>query len=589
MMDAISDARVTRVVFMTSAQVGKTEAILNALGYFIDIDPCPMLVVQPTIEMAEAFSKDRLATMIRDSSVITKKIADPKSRDSSNSLLHKKYSGGHVTLAGANAPSGLASRPIRVVLLDEVDRYPSSAGTEGDPANLAIKRTTTFWNKKIIMVSTPGLKGASRIEAAFEDGDQRRYHVPCPHCGHKQILRWPNLKWENGNPDSAAYLCESCDELIPESKKMFMLMRGHWIASAPFNGIASFHINELYSPWAPWAGIIRAFLEAKDNPELLKTWVNTSLGETFEPRSETTFTWGDLYRRREIYPTGTAPERALMLTAAVDVQADRLEFKVVGHNRREKWVVDHIVLPGDTQGDEVWRELDELIEREWPHANGGMMPLKMVLVDSGFRTNRVYEYTREKPKNRVLAIKGMDTLDTPTGIPKLQDVNLRSRKRIPRGVSVLPVGVRVIKQELFAHLSIEPPTDEEVKRSGYPKSFIHFPEFSEEYFKQLTAERMMKVKDRRGFFRFEYVKTYERNEALDLMVYNYAAAHALGTHRWSEEKWRSLEVTLGVKPVKLEAPPEDESEAEAPKENKEAPRSKVKPKVKVRQRASGFW
>jgi len=209
-MDALNESNVHSVVVMSSAQVGKTELILNVLGFHIDYDPSPILVIQPTLEMAESFSKDRLAPMIRDTKALRGKVKDAKSRDSNNTLLHKKFPGGHISLAGANSPASLASRPIRIVLCDEVDRYPTSAGSEGDPVNLARKRTATFYNKKVILASTPTLKNASRIEAAYEETDKRRYHVPCPDCGQFQHLKWKQIKWDKDKLDYTAYYCEAC-------------------------------------------------------------------------------------------------------------------------------------------------------------------------------------------------------------------------------------------------------------------------------------------------------------------------------------------------------------------------------------------
>jgi phage terminase large subunit GpA-like protein len=264
MQDAISERGIWKVVFMTSAQVGKSLALTNIIGYHIDYDPCPMLMLQPTLEMAEAFSKDRIATMVRDTPCLSKKL-DVKSRSLGNTLLHKVFPGGHLTLAGANSAASLASRPIRIVLADEVDRYPPSAGTEGDPLMLAVKRTNNFWNRKIICVSTPTISGQSRIEREFEEGDERHFEVPCPYCGTRQSLVWERLRWTEENPETVSYVCEECSREIPESEKASMLSRGAWHPRKPTNGIASFHLSELYSPWKRWHEIVRDYLAARTN------------------------------------------------------------------------------------------------------------------------------------------------------------------------------------------------------------------------------------------------------------------------------------------------------------------------------------
>jgi phage terminase large subunit GpA-like protein len=238
-MDAVADPLIREIVVMKSAQVGWTEILLNVVGYFVDLDPSPILLVQPTVDMAAAFSKDRLAPMVRDTPALTGRIADARSRDSGNTTLHKTFPGGHITIGGANSPAGLASRPIRVALFDEVDRFPASAGTEGDPIALGKKRTTTFWNRKILMGSTPTIKGESRIESAFELGDQRYYMVPCPHCEVTQRLMWAQVRWDEGKPETAHYVCQHCGVMLDDADKAQMLRTGDWVPSKPFTGIAS--------------------------------------------------------------------------------------------------------------------------------------------------------------------------------------------------------------------------------------------------------------------------------------------------------------------------------------------------------------
>lgn len=269
-MEAFSDPTIETVVWMSSAQVGKTEILLNIIGYFVDQDPSPILLLQPTLEMAQAFSKDRLAPMIRDTKQITDKVKESKSKDSGNTILHKTFMGGHITMAGANSPSSLASRPVRVVLCDEVDRYPASAGTEGDPVNLAFKRTTTFWNRKKMITSTPTIKGASRIERAYEESDMRKFYVPCPACGHEQILEWENVVWETNRPETATYHCSKCGSGWSDGVRHNAIKEGRWIAQNQKKGVAGFWINEIYSPWVELGTMAKNFLEAKKSQEMLK-------------------------------------------------------------------------------------------------------------------------------------------------------------------------------------------------------------------------------------------------------------------------------------------------------------------------------
>ena len=322
---------VPEVVIMASAQTGKTEAVLNTIGYFMHQDPAPIMMVQPTIEMAEAISKDRIATMLRDSPALSGLVKDRRMRDSGNEILHKVFPGGHLTLSGANSPASLASRPIRVLLFDEVDRFPPSAGSEGDPVNLAIKRSATFWNRVIVKVSTPTIKGISRIEKDWERSDKRIYHVPCPHCQKLQPLVWERVKWEKSKSSDkveAWYECVSCFGKITDAHKPTFLAEGHWVRTNLGSSIAGFHLSELYSPWRSFADVVRAYLEAKDDPQLLKVFWNTSLGLPYDDGSGEGLLWRNLFTRREPYHPLSVLRGALVLTAGIDVQANRLAVSV---------------------------------------------------------------------------------------------------------------------------------------------------------------------------------------------------------------------------------------------------------------------
>lgn len=535
-MDEICNPNRHRVVLMFCAQIGKTELLLNAMGYYIDYDPCPMLILQPTLEMAEAFSKDRLAPMARDTPALQGKIKDPRSRDSGNTLLHKNFPGGHATLAGANSPSSLASRPIRVNFCDEIDRYPESAGTEGDPVLLARKRTTTFtWNWKQVVVSTPTLKGRSRIEKEWEESDQRRRYVPCTECGEYQVLKFPQLVWENDDPATTRYRCEYCGQFMNEAKKTWMFKEGvaEWRATFPGRPVAGFHLNELYSPWRRWALIVEDFLEARKKPEMLKTWVNTALGETWEEKGDAP-EWERLYERREPYAKNAVPQDAVLLTAGVDVQANRLEFEIVAWARdRQTWSIDYRVIVGDTATEAPWKELDRVLDEEWPHASGLTMRLSALAVDTGFNTQHVYKWVRKKPADRVFAVKGKDDYPSILGRPNHVDVK-SDGKVLKRGLRLWPVGTNIAKGELYGWLKQSRNED-----GSYPYGFCHFPEYDAEYFKMLTAEQLVRrVVKNRSVYGWE--KFRERNEAMDCRVYARAAAHGIQMDRFSDAKWDEL-------------------------------------------------
>ena len=360
-MDAISDPLIRDCVVMAGAQVGKTEMLLNVIGFHVGQDPAPMLVVQPTLEMAQSFSKDRLAPMLRDTPNLKGKVKDPRARDANNTTTHKVFPGGHVSLVGSNSPSGLASRPIRIVLCDEVDRYPASAGSEGDPVQLARKRSATFWNRKIVMVSTPTNKGSSRIESAFEESDKRFYYVPCPDCHHEQTLKWSNVQWEKDKPETACYVCEECGSVWDDPKRYRAVRLGNWKATEEFKGVAGFHISGIYSSWTPLADAVRDFLSAKKMPETLRVWTNVYLAETWEDQGERV---DDYAVKERAEPFGDKLDANIMLlTCGVDVQDDRLELEVVGWGKdEESWSVDYRTLYGDPSTPHLWNDLENILK-----------------------------------------------------------------------------------------------------------------------------------------------------------------------------------------------------------------------------------
>jgi phage terminase large subunit GpA-like protein len=523
MMDAVNEMGVREVIFMTSAQIGKTEILNNILGYFVHQDPAPILFIQPTLDMAEAWSKDRLAPMIRDTDALTGLFKDAKTRNSDNTLLHKKFTGGHITMAGANSPSSLASRPIRIVLLDEEDRYPVSAGSEGDPGSLAQKRTTTFWNRLLVSASTPTIEDESKIESRYQQSDQRKFYVPCPECDAFQVLRWQQIKFEKGNSASTYYECEHCEAHLRDSDKMWMLEHGEWRAEAAFNGIAGFHINELYSPWVRWREMVENFHKAKRLPETLKVWVNTSLGETWKDKTEGVDPAG-LLKRKENWGR-VAPDGVMVITAGVDVQDDRLEVEVIGWGvGQESWSLQYHVLHGDPAQAKVWKDLDNVLSQLIATSDGRTLPVGCACVDSGgHHTQKVYEYCKAREYQRIYAIKGASQI----GKPLVSKFSKANRLR----VKLFSIGTDTAKQMIYARLKIHQPG------AGY----CHFPSnYPEEYFKQLTAERIQTRFVNGHPTRIWVMPKGRRNEALDCRVYGMAALHILNPNldRLAKERER---------------------------------------------------
>lgn len=538
-MDAVSEPGVDRIVLMTSAQCGKTEILGNIVGFHISHDPAPILVLQPTLDMAETWSKDRLSPMLRDTPALRERVADPRARDSGNTILHKRFNGGHLTAVGANSAASLASRPIRVVLADEVDRYPPSAGTEGDPLSLAIKRTATFWNRRVIMCSTPTIKGVSRIEAEFEKSDQRRYFLSCPHCQHEQTLIWANVKWPDGRPQEAAYHCSECGAAWSDAERRAAIRWGKWKATAPASRIAGFHLNELYSPWSSVQAVAVAFVEAKRSPETLKTWVNTVLGETWEENTEKVDGHALMARCVEDWSDG-APLGVLAITAGVDVQDDRLEVSRFGWGVEEQsWSLDHRVLYGDPSSPDLWADLDSYLEQRTRRVDGVELPIHAACIDSGgHHTQAVYRFVRDKNRRRIYAVKGMAGAGRPVW-PRRASKNNKGR------INLFLVGVDSAKDAVYARLRIENPGP------GY----CHFPKGRDvSYFDQLTAERVH-TKYVKGFpTRVYALPAGRRNEALDCFVYAYAALQSLNL------SWGRLQAEQARRVARSEPAPRAELE-----------------------------
>ncbi|HOO18366.1 MAG TPA: phage terminase large subunit family protein, partial [Phycisphaerae bacterium] len=472
-------------------------------------------------------------------------------------VLAKEFPGGVLVMTGANSAVGLRSMAARYLFLDEIDGYPGDVDDEGDPIQLVAARARTFARRKIYLVSTPKITGLSRIEAAFEESDQRRYWVPCPVCGEYQTLKFAQLTWPKGKPKQAVYVCEHCSARLENHQKHTMLARGEWRPSAVGDGrTAGFWLSSLYSPvgWFSWADAAEMFEKARKNPTLLQVFVNTVLGETWAEAGDAP-DWQRLYDRRENYRLGTVPAGGLFLVAGCDVQRDRLEIALVAWGRnRENWLTDYVVLDGDTSRPEVWDRLTDLLNTTYPHACGARLGIVRMAVDSGFATQQVYAWAREQGPGRVLVTKGYETGSAPIGQPSAVEVTLDGRK-IKRGVKVWPVATGMLKSELYGWLKLERPTAESGKPC--PPGYCHFPQLPEEFFKQLTAEQLV-PKVVKGYRKLEWVKTRERNEALDTYVLCRAAATQFGMDRFGERHWKALEEQIGSasrEPVEQSEPP----------------------------------
>lgn len=537
-LDAITDPAVERVSVMKSARVGYTKAINAAIAYFMAQDPCPILVVQPTIDTAKIYSKEEIAPMLRDVAALAGLVNEESTKSTTNSIAHKTFPGGVLAMVGANSGRGFRMVSRRVVIFDEVDAYPPSAGSEGDPVKLGERRAEFYWNRKIIAGSTPLIAGASRIEEMFLAGDRRRYYVPCPHCGHMDYLRFRMsdgdddreeghvMRWPKGAPEQACFWCRACGCMIEEAHKRAMIEAGEWRAQLPFDGHASFHIWSAYSlsPNATWGDIATEFTRAT-RPEVLRTFINTVLGETWKEKGEAP-DWELIYQRRESYTIGTVPDGAIVLTAGVDVQKDRLIYEVVAWAaNKESWSVDAGQLFGDTALASTWQQLDELLARTFP-AGERSMPIAMLAVDSGYNTQVVYNWARRHPMSRVIACKGVSGSRALVGAPSPVDLKLNG-KRLQRGYKVWPIGVDIAKSELYGWLRQRAGAD------GGPSGYCHFPEYGEDFFQQLTAEHLVTVvnqRTRRAKLEWQVLPNRE-NHHLDARILARVAVAVLGLDR----------------------------------------------------------
>lgn len=534
------------VVFMKGARIGATEAGNNWIGYVIDQAPGPMLVCLPSLVLAQRFSRQSIKPLVEETKCLQGKVREPRSRDSGNTTLMKEFPGGLLTLVGANSAASLRGMAARYLMLDDVDGFPGDAEGEGDPAELARNRTRNFSNRKIFENSTPTFTGRSRIENDFADTDQRYYHVPCPACGNRAPIKWADLRWEKGKPETAKLACTKCGVLIEEHHKTTMLEQGEWVPSREGKDprIRGYHLSALYSPLGmySWREVVTDWERAEGHPDRLRNFVNTVLGETWREKGEAP-DWQRLHDRREEYKIGTVPAGGVVLTAGVDVQHDRLEVEIVAWGPgMESWSIEHVAYPGDTAQEETWWRLDELLARSWPHEGGANLPIRMLAVDAGDRQSVTCAWTRRKPLDRVIAVKGSDTRAAIISAPTIVDVTLRGRK-LTRGARLWPVGVGLVKSELYGWLRMQRPED---PARGLPPGWCHFPMHPEEYFKQLTAEELV-TRIVRGYRHTAWEKlANRRNEVLDCRVYARAAAALLGLDRWDEARWLAHAASLGV-------------------------------------------
>lgn len=513
------------VTFAKPTQIGATVLAIAWMCYGIDCSPAPMLVTLPTGSLAESFSKQKLQPAIDETPRVRGRVKDRRSRDSGNTILEKQYPGGSITITGSNSPASFRSRSVKNVFLDDLDGFEMNVGGEGDPSELAARRTDSYGaRKKIFLCSTPTMKGISRIEAAYEISDQRRYHVPCPHCGHFQILEWGGVDFEHGirflRNDAGQiidvwYQCIQCHGRIDEADKTAMLEAGEWIPTFPERIARGYHLSALYSPigWVSWKQIVEEFLKSKTDPEKLQVWTNTRMGLPWEERGDQP-EWADLHSRAEPYQILTVPAPAQMLTAGVDVMDHFLSVSIWGWGPGEEaWLVYWGEIYGDPMQPGVWTELDALLFRAYAHEGGALSIVSMGVDSGGHCTQAVYDYARRRYP-QAIACKGAAAFNKPILTqPNKVELNYAGMK-IKDGVELWTVGTDTIKATLYSRLRIR----------DHGPGYIHFPiGLPEQFYQELTAEKRV-TRYVKGFPRMEWVQIRRQNHALDAFILAYASA-----------------------------------------------------------------
>lgn len=535
-MDAFTDLDVRRVVVMSCSQIGKSDIMNNVIGRFAHLAPAPILMIQPTVDMAQDYSKSRIAPMIRDTKVLRDIFQDVKSRESGNTILSKLFPGGRLIMGGANSPAGLASRPIKILLADEVDRFPDSAGTEGDPVDLAAKRMTTFWDRTMGLFSTPTNAGESRIEVEYTEGTQEEWQHQCPNCGEYHLLTHRSMvmdtetvkdgrKKEHIHVKSASWRCPDCGFTFSENEMRRQPQK--YVAKNPTaikNHVRSFFVNCWASPWISWTDVMQEWVDAKGDPEREKVVVNTRFGEPYE-RARSYDNVDKLLARREPY-NAELPDGVLILTAAVDVQDNRLEYEIVGWGEDEEcWGIKKGIILGAPDTAAVWRQLDEQLDREYHFADGTGLLVARTFIDSGGHyTSEVYNYSLMHLARQRFAVRGSSTMGVPI-IHKYSKAQAYHGRTIPLVLIGTDSGKQYIMDRLaidvpgprYFHFPLDKPEQDAVNEVLWNRGY------DEIYFQGLTAEeKQPQKKNGRIVYRWVNIAKDHRNEPLDLRVYNLA-------------------------------------------------------------------
>lgn len=574
-MESITDPEVQEVTVMSCIQLMKTELMINAALYYIHQEPAPIMYVAPKKETAEAWSKERFMKSITTTPV-TSKVFSGNRRGDGNTILQKQFPGGQISIVSARNPTDLAMRACRIMLFDECDKYPLNVGSgeggsggEGDPIQVAWGRATTFGKRaKKITACSPTIEGQSRIHQEYLKSDQRQFHQPCPHCDHAEPLAWekhvqiPEDEHGNKLPDEAQIICHECGSVWTEGDRVKSIRNGKWVPQKPeIKHHRGYMVSSFASPFTPLTTLAREYVNALDNPQSMKAFINTRMANVYREKGDAP-DWQRLYERREAYKHGTVPNGGLMLVCGIDVQKDYLIYEVVAYGRKKvSWSIDIGVIEGHISEDATREQLSQFIDTRYTNTHGVPMPMELLLIDSSNDTQEVYSTVAQIGTPRLRAIKGQGNLTTMVGTPKPVQIDINGIRK-DGGIKMWPVGVNVLKEQLYKWLMLNRPTDESLAAGGeWPTGYCHFPEWDEDYFKQLTAEILVERSDNKGFLVRVWEKIRDHNHYLDCRNYARAASAMLGIDRMTDEDWQKREIRYGKTEDSGEEPATDSQPA----------------------------
>jgi phage terminase large subunit GpA-like protein len=590
-MLAITNPDVQEVTVMCCIQLMKTELMLNAALYYMHQEPSPIMYVAPKTETAEAWSKERLVKSVTATPAV-RDIFSSNRRGQGNTILQKQFPGGQISIVSARNPTDLAMRACRIMLFDECDKYPMNVGAgeggsggEGDPIQVAWGRATTYGRRaKKITACSPTVEGRSRIHQEYLKSNQCVFHQPCRHCGHSEELDWyrhvniPEDKDGNLLPDKARIVCSGCGTEWSESDRFWSIANHEWVPKRPeITHHMGFKASALASPFISVVALAREYVDAKDSPQALKAFTNTRLADVYREKGDAP-DWQRLYERRETWPLGNVPAGGLMIVCGIDVQKDYLIFEVVAYGRKKRsWSIDIGVIEGHISTDSTKEELSKFLETRYTNQHGIAMPIELALIDSSNDTQEVYNTVAQIGTPRLRAIKGVGSLTTMIGTPKPVQISIDGIRK-DGGIKMWPVGVNVLKEQLYKWLLLPRPTDEALAEgSEWPTGYCHFPEWGDDYFKQLTAEILVERANSRGYLEQVWERIRDHNHYLDCRNYARAASAMLGLDRMTEDDWQARETHYGKEAPEGTAPTQGTTPQKVPATPTATPPRKKRP------------